>query len=109
MLRTYRYVAYIQICCVYTDMLRIYRYVAYIQICCVHTDMLRTYKRKSLPPSYSKEDLNKAVENVGSGRMTLYRAAKLCKIPKAALFLTCEGNERGKKPNVGSTNCSPLP
>ena len=49
-------------------------------------DMVRTYKRKTLPPSYSKEDLNMAVENVKSGRMTLYRAAKLYKIPKATLF-----------------------
>jgi hypothetical protein len=49
-------------------------------------DMVHTYKRKMLPPSYSKEDFNIAVENVKSGRMTLYRAAKLYKIPKATLF-----------------------
>jgi len=48
--------------------------------------MVRTYKRKTLPPSYSKEDLNMAVENVKSGWMTLYRAAKLYKIPKGTLF-----------------------
>jgi len=46
-------------------------------------DMGRTYERKMLPLSYSKEDLNTAVENVKSGWMTLYRAAKLCKILKA--------------------------
>ena len=46
-------------------------------------DKVRTYKRKTLPPSYSKEDLKAAVENVKSGRMALYRAAKLYKIPKA--------------------------
>jgi hypothetical protein len=45
--------------------------------------MVRTYKRKTLPPSYLKEDLNTAMENVKSGLMTLYRAAKLYKIPKA--------------------------
>jgi hypothetical protein len=26
--------------------------------------MVRTYKRKTLPPSYSKENLNTAVDNV---------------------------------------------
>jgi hypothetical protein len=45
--------------------------------------MVRTYKRKTLPSSYSKEDLNTAMENVKSGWMTLYRAAELYKIPKA--------------------------
>jgi len=45
--------------------------------------MVSTYKRKTLPTSYSKEDLNMAVENVKSGWMTLYRAAKLYKIAKA--------------------------
>jgi len=46
-------------------------------------DMVRIYKRKTLPPSYSNEDLNTAVENVKSVWVTLYRAAKLYKIPKA--------------------------
>jgi len=45
--------------------------------------MVRTYKRKTLPPSYSKEDLYTAVENVKSGWMTLLGAAKFYKIPKA--------------------------
>ena len=53
--------------------------------------MVCTYKRKSLPPSYSKEDLNTALENVRSCRMTLCRAAELCKIPKAALFKHVNG------------------
>jgi hypothetical protein len=53
--------------------------------------MVRTYKRKTLPPSYSKEDVNTAVENVKSGRMILYRAAKLYKIPKATLFKHVKG------------------
>jgi len=44
---------------------------------------VRTYKRKTLRPSYSKENLNTAVDN--SGRMTC-RAAELYKIPKATLF-----------------------
>jgi len=41
---------------------------------------------QNVTPSYSKEDLNTAVENVKSGRMTLYRAAKLYKITTATLF-----------------------
>jgi hypothetical protein len=45
--------------------------------------MVRTYKRKTLPPSYSKEGLNAATEIVKSGWMTLYTAAKLYQIPKA--------------------------
>jgi hypothetical protein len=45
--------------------------------------MLRTHKRKTVRPSCLKEDLNSAVENVKSGWMTLYRAAKLYKIRKA--------------------------
>jgi len=46
-------------------------------------DVVRTYRRKTLPPSYSKEDLNTVVENVKSGWMTLYRASKLYEITKA--------------------------
>jgi len=48
--------------------------------------MVRTYKGKTLPTSYSKEDLNAAMENVKSSRITLYRVAKLCKKANAALF-----------------------
>jgi len=48
--------------------------------------MVRTYKRKTLPPSYSKEDLNTAVENVKICQMTLYRTAELYSMPKATLF-----------------------
>jgi len=39
-------------------------------------NMVRTYKRKTLPHSYFKEGLNTAVENVKSGRMTLYRVSQ---------------------------------
>jgi len=46
-------------------------------------DTVRTYKRETLPSSYSKEDLNTALENVKSGWMTLYRAAKFYKVPTA--------------------------
>jgi hypothetical protein len=42
-------------------------------------DMVRIYKRKRLPPSYLKEDINMTVENVKSGWMTLYMAAKFLK------------------------------
>jgi hypothetical protein len=45
--------------------------------------VVRTYKRKTLRSSYSKEDLNTAMENVKSAWITLYRAAKLYKVPKA--------------------------
>ena len=47
-------------------------------------DMLRTNKRKTLPNSYSKENLNTATENVKSGWMTIYRAGTRYKIPIAA-------------------------
>ena len=43
---------------------------------------MRAYKRKTLPPSYSKEDLNKDVEKAKSGWMIVYKVAKLHKIPK---------------------------
>jgi hypothetical protein len=70
--------------------------------------MMCTYKRKPLAPSYSKEDLNTAVENVKSGRMTLYRAAKLFKIPKAALFKHVKGMRGLKSQTMGRPNALPF-
>jgi len=63
--------------------------------------MLRTYKRKTLLPSYSKEDLNTVVEYVKSGWMILYRAAKLYKIPKAAQFKHVKGLRGLKNQTLG--------
>jgi hypothetical protein len=71
-------------------------------------DTIRTYKRKTLPPSYSKEELNTAVENVKSGRMTLYRAAKLYKIPKATLFKDVKGMRGVKSQTFGRPNALPF-
>jgi hypothetical protein len=64
-------------------------------------DMVRTYKRKTLPPSYSKEDLKTVMESVKSGRMTIYRAAKLYKIPKATLFKHVKGSRGVKSQMLG--------
>jgi hypothetical protein len=64
-------------------------------------DPVPTYKRKMLPPSSSKEDLNRAMENVKSGRMTIYMAAKLYKIPKAILFKYVKGSKGVKSQTLG--------
>ena len=71
-------------------------------------DMVRTYKRKTLPPSYSKEDLNTAMESVKSGRMTIYRAAKLYKIPKATLFKHVKGSRGVKSQTLGRPTALPF-
>lgn len=55
--------------------------------------------RKTQPPSYSKEDLQNAVNSVRNGHLTLYRAAKSFKIPKASLFKHVKG-QRGVKSNT---------
>ena len=71
--------------------------------------MVHTYKRKTLPPSYSKEDVNMAVENVKSGRITLYRAVKLYKIPKATLFKHVKGLRGVKSQTLGRQTALPFP
>lgn len=58
--------------------------------------MVRHYKRKKLPPSYTKEDLQNAVDSVKSRSLSLYRAAKVFKIPKSTLFKRVNG-QRGLK------------
>jgi hypothetical protein len=55
-----------------------------------------------------KEDLNTAVENVRSGRMTLYRAAKLYKIPKATLFKHAKGMRGVKSQTFGRRTALPF-
>jgi len=71
-------------------------------------DMVRTYKRKTLPPSYPKEDINTTVENVKSGRTTLYRAAKLYKIPTAALCKHVKGLKGVKSQTLGRPTALPF-
>jgi hypothetical protein len=71
-------------------------------------DMVRTYKSKTLPPSCSKEDLSTAVENVQSGRMTFYRAAKLYKTPKATLFKHVKGMRGVKSQMFGRPTALPF-
>ena len=70
--------------------------------------MVHTYKSKTLPPSYSKEDLNTAMEIVKSDRMTIYRAAKLYKIPKATLFKHVKGLRGVKSQMLGQPTALPF-
>ena len=71
-------------------------------------DMVHTYKGKTLPPSYSKEDLNTALEIVKSGRMTICRAAKLYKISKATLFKHVKGSRGVKGQMLGLPTAVPF-
>jgi len=70
--------------------------------------MVHTYKGKMLPPSYSKEDLNIAMEIVKSGQMTIYRIAKLYKIPKATLFKHVKGSRGVKSQTLGQQTAVPF-
>jgi hypothetical protein len=70
--------------------------------------MVRTYKRKTLLPSYSKEDLNTAIESVKSGQMTIYRAAKLYKIRKATLYKHVRGSRGLKSQTLGRPTAHPF-
>jgi len=63
---------------------------------------------KSISPSYLKEDLNTALENVRNGRMILYRAAKLYEIPKATLFKHVKGMRGVKSQTVGRPTALPF-
>jgi len=48
------------------------------------------------------------VDNVKSGRMTLNRAAKLCKMPKAILFKHVKGLRRVKSQTLGRPTALPF-
>jgi len=71
-------------------------------------DMVRTYKRKTLRPSYSREDLNTAMESVKSGQMTIYRAATLYSIPKATLYKRLKGSRGLKSQTLGRPTALPF-
>lgn len=63
--------------------------------------MVRTYIRKGRKPSYSPDTLKKAIEEVKSGRMTVYRASKIYSIPKATLFTHVKGTRGVKSKTQG--------
>jgi hypothetical protein len=55
-----------------------------------------------------KEDLNTAMENLKSGRMTLYGAAKLYRIPKATLFKHLKRSRGVKSQTLGRPTAVPF-
>lgn len=69
--------------------------------------MVRNYKRKTVPPSYSSADLQNAVAAVKNGEVTIYRASKLYKIPKATLYKHVKGQRGVKSKSLGRPTALP--
>lgn len=60
--------------------------------------MVRCYRKKQNGnPSYTTDDLTKAVEDVTSGRMTIYKASKLYHIPYPTIYTNVKGTRGAKK------------
>lgn len=58
--------------------------------------MVRNYKRKKEKPSWTKEDLSKAVEDVKNHKLSGYEAAKTFNIPRTTIIDHVTGR-RGQK------------
>ncbi|KAB0793820.1 hypothetical protein PPYR_13440 [Photinus pyralis] len=69
--------------------------------------MPRTYIRKTKPPEYTKEDLESAVQAVKNGELTMYRAAKTYKIPKATIYKRVKGLRGVKSSSLGRAPALP--
>lgn len=70
-------------------------------------DMVRTYVRKKPPPAYSKQDLENAIDSVRNGHLSMYRASKTYKIPKATLFKHIKGLRGVKSKSFGRPTAIP--
>ncbi|KAF6216710.1 hypothetical protein GE061_001056 [Apolygus lucorum] len=63
-------------------------------------EMVRNYQKKRPPPSYSKEDLKKAIDAVRKELLTLAAAARVFSIPYPTLFKQYK-KQRGVKSTTG--------
>lgn len=69
--------------------------------------MVRTYVRKSQRASYTKETLETALNEVRNTTMSLNRAHKVYKIPKATLSSHISGKRGQKSKSQGRAPCLP--
>lgn len=63
--------------------------------------MVRNYVRKRKGPEWSKSDLDKAVEEVKSGRLSGYQAAAQFRIPRSTIMSHVNGIRGQKSDNMG--------